>query len=192
MIDGLYIYEDFYENVDEVREYALGLDYKISGNYPGVRSTAEDLKQSNYLKSFIEENILHQSITGWDNTSYNTAYQFTTKESETWIHHDDTTWAGVIYLTPDAPIESGTSLYRHKDTGISLWDGINDSPSDLNPSQDCNDVTKWDEIAFAGNLYNRLVVYRGSYYHRSKLAGFGIDKQTGRLFQTFFFNTDIR
>jgi hypothetical protein len=168
MIDGLYIYEDFYENVDEVREYALGLDYKISGNYPGVRTTAEDSKQSDYLKSFIEENILHKSITGWDNTSYNTAYQFTTKESKTWIHHDATTWAGILYLTPDAPIESGTSLYRHKDTGISLWDGIDDSPFDLNPSQDCNDMTKWDEIAFVGNLINRA--YSGCDKHPTRIS----------------------
>ena len=44
-------------------------------------------------------------------------------------------------------------------------------------------------VAFVGNIYNRLVVYRGNLYHRSVLPGFGTDKHTGRLFQTFFFDT---
>lgn len=190
MIDGLYIYEDFYDNVDEVREYALGLDFKVSGNYPGLRTTAEPISQNEYLKSFFEDNIVKQKIIGWDNIGYNTAYQYTTMESETWIHHDDTTWAGVLYLTPNAPLESGTSLYRHKETGITLWDHIRDSETDLNNSEDLNDLNKWDEIAFVGNVYNRLVVYRGAYYHRSKMPGFGTNQHTGRLFQTFFFNTE--
>jgi len=189
MIDGLYIYENFYNNVDEVREYALSLDYKISGNYPGTRTDTSDISHSNYLKSFFEKNIVKKEITYWNNDEYNTAFQYTTQDDETWIHHDQTTWAGVLYLTPNAPTESGTSLYRHKETGIYLWDHVRDSESDLNPSEECNDLDKWDEIAFVGNIYNRLVVYRGAYYHRSKLPGFGTDKHTGRLFQTFFFDT---
>ena len=188
MIDGLYIYEDFYNNVDEVRDYALGLDFEVSGNYPGVRTSSEPAEQNEYLKSFFEDNIVKQKITGWGE-GYNTAYQYTTNESTTWIHHDDTKWAGVLYLTPDAPVESGTSLYQHKDTGIFLWDHVRDSESDLNSLDECNDLDKWDEIAFVGNKYNRLVVYRGGYYHRSKLPGFGTDKYSGRLFQTFFFDT---
>jgi len=189
MIDGLYIYEDFYNNVDEVREYALGLDFKVSGNYPGTRTEPAEKSHSDYLKSFFEEHIVKKEITYWNNDEYNTAFQYTTKNDETWIHHDQTTWAGVLYLTPDAPIESGTSLYQHKETGIYLWDHVTDSESDLNPLEECNDLDKWDEIAFVGNKYNRLVVYRGAYYHRSKLPGFGVDKHTGRLFQTFFFDT---
>ena len=51
-------------------------------------------------------------------------------------------------------------------------------------------MTKWDQIAFVGNVYNRLVVYRGFLYHRSVLPGFGTDKNTGRLFQTFFFDSE--
>jgi hypothetical protein len=44
---------------------------------------------------------------------------------------------------------------------------------------------------FVANIYNRMVLYRGSLYHRSVLPGFGHDKYTGRLFQTFFFNTEL-
>jgi hypothetical protein len=51
-------------------------------------------------------------------------------------------------------------------------------------------MDKWEQVNFVGNIYNRLVVYRGSMYHRSVLPGFGTDKYTGRLFQTFFFDTE--
>ena len=115
--------------------------------------------------------------------------QFTTiKDTETWVHHDDTTLATVIYLTPDAPLESGTAMYRHKKTGIFNW-----SPEDKidnNKSKEVNDLNNWEQIMFVANIYNRMVLYRGSLYHRSVLPGFGHDKYTGRLFQTFFFNTE--
>ena len=39
------------------------------------------------------------------------------------------------------------------------------------------------------NVYNRLVIYRGDFFHQS-LDYFGKDLYDGRLFQTFFFNTE--
>jgi len=44
-----------------------------------------------------------------------------------------------------------------------------------------------DQIA---NVYNRLVLYRGDHFHMS-LDYFGQGLEDGRLFQTFFFNTEI-
>ena len=41
----------------------------------------------------------------------------------------------------------------------------------------------------AGNVYNRLVLYRGKeLYHSSILPGFGDTLETSRLTQTFFFD----
>ena len=56
-----------------------------------------------------------------------------------------------------------------------------------NPDE--NILNNWEQVDFIGNIFNRLVVYRGSLFHRSVLPGFGKDKEPGRLFQTFFFNT---
>ena len=182
MLDGLYIFEDFYENPDQIRDYALTLVFNVKGNYPGLRTEAYYEEHRSYLKKFFEENVLKQKINYWPG-GYNTAFQYTTKEDTTWIHHDDTTWAGILYLTPDAPVESGTSFHRHKDTGIFCWDRTEDTDLKTNKKKE------WEEIAFVGNIYNRLIVYRGGYYHRSKVAGFGTDKSDGRLFQTFFFDT---
>jgi hypothetical protein len=40
-----------------------------------------------------------------------------------------------------------------------------------------------------GNVYNRLILYRGTLYHRSMIPGFGDSVETGRLTQVFFFDT---
>ena len=65
----------------------------------------------------------------------------------------------------------------------------NNSYTDLNgKSEELNDLSKWNEIIRVSNVFNRLVMYRGEYYHRSVLPGFGDNQYNGRLFQTFFFN----
>ena len=54
---------------------------------------------------------------------------------------------------------------------------------------DGRDYTKWELVDTIGNVYNRLVLYPGDLFHAS-LDYFGKDLETGRLFQTFFFNTE--
>lgn len=186
MNSNILVFDNFYNNADEVREHVLTLDFNILGNYPGRRTIPEPADQKEYLKSFLETNILHKEITFWPN-EYNTSYQYTLENDETWIHHDDTEWAGVLYLTPNAPYESGTGFYRNIETGIERWN--KEDEIDYNNLDEVRDLSKWEQIAFIGNVYNRLVLYRGYSYHRSVLPGFGKTKETGRLFQTFFFNT---
>lgn len=180
------VFDNFYNNVNQVRKHALKLDFNVEGNYPGLRTSPEPFKQHKYLKNFFEEKIINKKITFWP-LEYNTSYQYTTEEDKTWIHHDDTEWAGVLYLTPDAPIESGTGIYRHKKSKIYSW--TPEDEIDYNKSEESRDLTLWEQIAFVGNIYNRLVLYKGNLYHRSVLPGFGNTKEEGRLFQTFFFNT---
>lgn len=178
MNNNFLIFDNFYNNVDQVRQLALEKDFNIKGNYPGFRTEPEPVEQSNYLKVFFE-NLLQKKIIYWP-TEYNTSYQYTTEADSTWIHHDNTEYAAVVFLTPDAPVESGTGIYKHKISNIYDCSQGDETDTDMN---------NWDQIAFAGNIYNRLVVYKASQYHRSVLPGFGSDKYSGRLFQTFFFNT---
>jgi len=171
MISSILVFDEFYNNPYQVRDHALSLDFTITGNYPGFRSCPEPQQQSEYLKSYFEKEILHCKITDWHN-EYNTCYQYTTEEAETWMHNDLTDWAAVLYLTPYAPVDSGTGIYES-----------------ISPDPNSNTLEDWRQIDSIGNKFNRLVVYRGHLQHRSILPGFGKDKETGRLFQTFFFNT---
>lgn len=183
------IFDNFYGNPNQVREYALSLPFTVSGNYPGLRTDIMRGEHNLNAKN-IFESILRKKITWWPE-QYNTAFQYTTAEDTTWIHYDPTMWAAVLYLTPNAPLEAGTAIYQNKDSKIFMLDR-NDPKTDYNSdSKEITDMNKWEPIVQISNIFNRLVVYRGEYYHRSMLPGFGDSLYNGRLFQTFFFNTEV-
>jgi hypothetical protein len=101
-------------------------------------------------------------------------------------------WAGVCYLTPDAPLTAGTGIFKHKETGLKNWiydEHTEEETKNAPHHVDHIDYTKWELVDRIGNVYNRLILYRGDLFHVS-LDYFGKDIQYGRLFQTFFFNTE--
>lgn len=158
---GVVVVDNFLDNPDLVRANALNLEFVGTGTFPGVRSDRADEDYERYIKEKIEK-ILNCKIKDFVQDSFR--FQLCTETAETWVHKDESEWAGILYLTPSAPPEAGTGIY--------LPDG--------------ND---WKLITGIGNIYNRLALYRGTHFHRSIVPGFGTNKETGRLTQLFFFNT---
>ncbi len=174
------IIDNFYVNPDAVRNYALSQEFSVTGNYPGSRTKP-------YLPQDVKDAIQYWlpfagPVTNWfEDQGYTGAFQIATAQDRTWIHADHyNMWAGVCYLTPDAPYTAGTALYRHKATG---------EHRRIEDNHEGYDYTKWDEFDVIGNKYNRLILYRGDLFHAS-LDYFGDNTHNGRLFQTFFFNTE--
>jgi hypothetical protein len=185
------VIDDFYAEPEKVREFALNQEFKVRGNYPGQR-TVSFLNDS--LKKKLQD-ILYPyagNIRDWGG-EYTGSFQYTVAADRSWIHSDSTTdWAALVYLTPDAPLTAGTGIFKHKSTGLMNWDYRNKSQEYLKtapPGDDFQDMTKWDMVDRFGNIFNRLVMYRADNYHMS-LDYFGNDKENGRLFQVFFFNTE--
>ena len=52
------------------------------------------------------------------------------------------------------------------------------------------DYTKWELVDQVGNIFNRLVLFNSNRFHAS-MDYFGTCKDDGRLFQVFFFSTEI-
>jgi hypothetical protein len=171
------IVDNFLDNPDRVRESALSLDFYRTGEFPGARSDRADYEYEAYITAKIES-VLNLQITEFRQDSF--CFQLCLDDHETWLHHDETQWAGILYLTPNAPAGAGTAIYRHVPTGIYA------GPAEL----DVKDIDNWEIITAIGNVYNRMVLYKGQQYHRSLIPGFGNSAETGRLTQTFFFNTD--
>ena len=183
---NIIIIDNFYNDIDDVRIMALQQDYNVEGNYPGLRT-----------KSFANENIklmfekyIGKKIINWPN-EYNGSYQYTTEKMDSWVHRDQTVWAGIIYLTPGAPLLSGTAFFKHKRTGIENLEEYNNSKKDIQKEldNDSQNMNKWEMIDYVGNKYNRLVLFQGSRNHRS-MKYFGNNITNGRLFQTWFFDTE--
>jgi hypothetical protein len=177
----LIVIDNFYDNVDEIRKIALEIEYPIKGNYPGQRS------EKTYLVDKIKEkfeSIIGRKITYWPTNNYNGSFQWVTETDKSWIHRDQTTWSAVIFLTPDAPVDGGTKLYKHKKTG-KIYAETPEIEKLMNESSYKED--DWYLVDKIGNLYNRCILFRGKKSHISDRY-FGTDINTGRLFQTFFFN----
>jgi len=82
-------------------------------------------------------------------------------------------WAGVLYLSPNADYSAGTKFWKNKTGNNDEW---------------MTNHNNWDLVDTVGNVYNRLVLFRGNIPH-SGSPGFGDSIKDGRLFQTFFFRT---
>ena len=81
---------------------------------------------------------------------------------KSWVHREIyTEWAGIIYLTPNAPLNSGTGFFKHKETGIETLEEYNNSNEKIKKiiDNDGNDMEKWELIDYIGNKYNRLVLF---------------------------------
>lgn len=197
MVNSVQIIDNIYEDPLKVREHALKQDFNVEGNYPGHR-TVPFINDS--IKKGIEKYLtaVHGEVTWPDQNnihSYCGSYQYTTSRDRTWIHADSwNSWAGVLYLTPDAPLSGGTGLFKHKKTGLiktpRLKNGKVNKKLVNKIYKDSQDYTKWEMTDRIANVFNRLVLYRGDFFHAS-LDYFGTNKNDGRLFQTFFFNTEF-
>lgn len=175
----LLIVDNFYNNPLGVRTFALNQEFSITGNFPGKRTQS-------FLTEDVKRAIQHWMIplgmvTNWYDGSYSGAFQLTTCNDRSWIHSDyNTMWAGVCYLTPDAPLSAGTGLFKHKATG---------NYSKVTTDYESSDVTKWELADRIGNKFNRLIIYNSNLFH-SSLDYFGDSDESGRLFQVFFFDTE--
>lgn len=107
-------------------------------------------------------------------------------DGDSWVHQDnDVLAAGILYLSPNPPPDSGTILYRCKD--FQRWNSlhINDMMK-INRSEKKNLYDSlFEPIDIIGNVYNRLVIYSGDAFHKSNNY-FGLNKENSRLTQVFF------
>jgi len=178
----LFIVDNFYNDPNTVRDIALSMEFvEDLRYYKGLRSTKPYRSQE--IKSFFET-IIGDPINNWENHGFNGCFQITTAEDPQVYHCDMQKWAAMVYLTPNAPYDSGTRLHIHKETG--LFNGT--QPEIGNAfAGGFYDSTKFDTLAMAGNVFNRLVIMDAQNIH-SAGTYFGNSRETGRLVQLFFFD----
>lgn len=182
MKTNVIITDNFYSNPDGVRSWILQQEFKHY-KYPGLRTRSfltEDTKNT------IQSLLMNAGgiVTNWNQEDGLTgSFELATSTDRSWVHTDHyNTWAGVLYLTPDAPLSSGTGIFQYKKTGATVASQLE--------SYESQDMTKWELCDIIANRYNRLVLYRSEMFHTS-LDYFGHDLQTGRLFQLFFITTQF-
>lgn len=221
MKTDIIIVNDFYENPDKVREYALSQRYyypfinavepatgkvnpvwetsyfKEAADCPFKSSkkiiqkleeiTGETIDIEHWNKSFpvsAEQKLLPGYKNVDRSARWNCCFQIKYHDQpkgtgvhnhmrDVWNEVGEMGWAGIVYLSPDAPLNAGLHLWKNRFGNPYEWDS-----SRLN----------WDLVDQFANVYNRLILHRGWMPH-SGGAGFGRSRERGRLLQTFFFKT---
>ena len=192
----LIVVDDFYHDALAVRRRLLAHPewFNVSGNYPG-RRTAPMVTDA--VRRKIQRHV-RRRIRYWPLEQYNGAFQLATADDPpSWVHCDETEWSGVLFLTPGAPADSGTTLFRHRAHGLRQRPSEREaraagyeSAAALMVQLDAASqrYDEWEALDRVGNVFNRLVLFKGRHFHQST-AYFGHALDDGRLFQTFFFDT---
>ena len=170
-----------------MREFALQQEFFDDPGYIGRRTRTQHLFPG--LKETFE-NIIGERISEWETYGMNGRFQHNWAGEKLVYHCDQQRWAGMIYLSPDAPPETGTTMYRHKETKIH-----HNSQIDWNSGQGMQvfnqktflDRTPYEPVDVFGNVFNRLVIFDGGCIHAAS-EYFGSDIDDCRLWQMFFFD----
>lgn len=185
------VIDGFYMNPHEVREYALSQNFiEDNSKYRGRRSD-KNFRWPGIKERF--ESLIDAPIAEWEQHGFNGVFQYCVGGDQVVFHSDMQRWAGVVYLTPDAPPESGTTLYRSKANKLrAIHEAKNSTASrELLERQMYHgkllDKTAWEQVDVFGNVFNRLVIWDARLVHAASCY-FGSDKNNGRLFQMFFFS----
>lgn len=199
--------DDFYENPDDIRNWALSLPYDSLDNFKGIYPG----KQTRYLheispvffdifcrKLFSLFFDTHTTELEWNiTTAFSLIDPYTDPELNIgWVHTDDIAlFGGIIYLDPDPNPETGTSVGYLKSedfdfqesqdirkpfyTGTLPEEKINDYKNALKKNNDA-----FVETVRFSNVYNRFICFDGKTHHKAN--NFGSDRS--RLTQVFFVN----
>ena len=202
-----HLIDDFYPDPDEVRRRALTLEYKDGQkkgkavNHPGARAINPWYSNLVYLRNRFETITGKKAIEfeyGWSNGAFNIGYK--KKHLFNWVHGDHTLdksrdymfWAAVIYLTPKPCHGTGTILLEHKKTKT-IRQYENDAPivgDSFKQWIGSKAEDSWRPHVTVENRYNRCIIYDGTLFHAPRLSSFGHNKETGRLTQLGFWQSE--
>lgn len=206
-MESITVIDNFLQNPDEVRRMALSQTYKKNdasrGYWPGGR-TAQISELNPEYANLINQKVLSVAYNIEKSSTLaakvSTEFQYVTNNFGFGkVHRDTDEVAAVLYLTPNAPVDSGTEFYKQiSDYSTDLNDaytGVCASVSAGNPITEEQQKIK-DEVLshyvktdVVANIYNRLIVYPSSYPHCATRY-FGNTLEDARLTQVFFLTCD--
>jgi hypothetical protein len=187
------VVDHFLEDPDKIRNLALNMEYIDSdGRYPGKRTKPvhqinkelHDYLCNKFFSVFYD--FLHP--VNWNiELTFQLIDSFDESESSAfnkgWIHLDnDRVIGGVLYLTPDANLESGTSIYLPKPTlSEEEFNEVYNDPQEprfalykdgIKHTEYQKHLNKFNsnfiETVNVKNVYNRLIAFDANSWHAAQ------------------------
>ena len=178
------VVDDFLDDPDAVRDIALSQTF-VKMHSAGVRTEEQFLHLAPYRQDFSQ--ILGRELTNWDDNDANGRFQCCLASDAVPYHSDSQSRAGVLFLTPNAPLDAGLSFFLGRLSGIRRRMSDPELMRLTFGGGAEFDRDRWIEVDRVGNVYNRLVLFDAHLAHGAT-AYFGTTLGDGRLFQNFFFN----
>ena len=177
-------FDNFYKDPDKIREYALGLDFKAQGHFPGLR-TDPIHELDEYMFTQMSSKFLslitvpEEGFNGTITTAFQKIKSYHSEMASPLnrglIHNDTGCFcAGLVYLNPNPTLGSGTSLYR-----------LIPDEFDEHVSYEAHNA-QFETTAEIKNVYNRCVIYDAQEWHSH--TNCWMDEED-RLTQVFFVNS---
>lgn len=183
-----FVVDNFYQDPHAVRDFALQQLFFDDAGYLGMRTRKQFFFEG--TKERFEE-IMGEKIVDWENQGMNGRFQSNKAGIPLVYHCDQQKWAGMIFLSPDAPPQAGTSFFRHRETKIHHNSQLDWGPLgngyDVFNNKTFLDATPYELVDRVGNIFNRLVIFDGGLIHAAS-DYFGWDIASGRLWHMFFFS----
>ena len=189
----LIVVDNFYKDPDKVRDYALAQEFKANEAYHKGSRT-----EKTYIPNWVQgefSRLLNRPVTAFVGATG--VFQYCVAKDNVVYHYDTQEYAGMVYLSPDAPLQTGTQTYRSKLTGMfaaatdedakrlgKTKEEIDTLSFNGNNFYDRHNMELVDSVA---NVYNRLVIFNARALHAAT-SYYGSNKDNGRLFHLYFFN----
>ena len=178
----VWVVDNFYSDPYAVREYALKQEFKPEIEYFKGSRSLDQYFVPGTKEAF--ERIMGIKIREWESHGMCGRFQYCTAQDPLVYHNDGQTWAAMIYLNPDAPYCTGTSLFASKNGARRTTDA---NFSDDVYAGGFYDETKFELVDSIGNVFNRLFIFDAQNIHAASKY-FGQTKEDSRLFHIFFFD----
>lgn len=195
--------DNFYSDPDAIREYALKQEFKPSpdGKWPGKRTDELWRLENPIIDDFCHKFFslyfdLSKTTCKWKVSSVFQLIEPYDDNGESiknqgWIHYDNALLGGIIYLTPNADSETGTSLCELKTNGVYDHETPQKAKEQFYLGQDVKNYNQkieehnanFIETVRFSNVYNRMICFDGKVPHKAN--GFYNNGQP-RLTQVFF------
>ena len=196
------ILDNFLDEPDKIRNWALSLEYfpDPEGKWPGLRTnTLSEINEPFFhmvcKKYFSQFYDLSKDKLEWKITM---CFQIVNERYDCgWIHSDEgaSQITGIIYLTPDPNLNSGTSIYQekkniiiseHNYTQIKEDSYLNKISIEHAKKYKDEHNSQYEETIRISNIYNRLISF-DSHLHHAAQEFFGKNTDS-RLTLVFFVN----
>ena len=178
------VVDDFLADPDCVRATALEQPF-VKMHCAGLRTEERFLHLAPYRQRF--EALLGRGLMHWDDNAANGRFQVCFVSDAIPYHSDSQSYAGVLFLTPGAPLGAGLSFFRGRRSGLRRRSS-DAALMALTFGSDAEfDRDHWEEVDRISNIYNRLVLFDAHLAHGAS-AYFGDRLENARLFQNFFFD----